>query len=88
MNEWQVFLVIVAIVTFLIAVGAPVIKLNTSIVRLIERLKSLDSGLEELSIKNTKSHERIWKHNDDQDEKIRDHETRITLLEKVEDKDE
>lgn len=87
MNEWGVFGVIVALVGFVVAVGTPVIKLNTTITKLIERLNNFGDGLEELTAKNTKSHERIWKHNDDQDEKINDHETRIRVLE-MEAKDE
>lgn len=84
MTQWEVVGVIITLVTFVIAVGAPVIKLNTSIIRLIERLNKMDESLDSLTERNHKSHERIWQHNDEQDEKISDHETRITILEKKE----
>lgn len=84
MNEWEVYLVIVSLVGFAIAIGTPIIKLNTSITRLIERLNSLDQGMDELSEKNHRSHARIWEHNDEQDVKLNDHETRITILEEKE----
>lgn len=82
MTQWEVFGVIVALVGFAISIGTPVIKLNTSITRLIDRLNTLDEGLDELTARNSKSHERIWKHNEEQDDKLNDHETRITILEK------
>ena len=82
MTQWEVYLVIVSLVGFAIAVGTPIIKLNTSITKLIERLNGLDEGLDELTVRNSKSHERLWKHNEKQDTKIEDHEKRITILEK------
>lgn len=81
MTQWEVFGVLAALVTFALAIGTPIIKLNTSITRLIDRLNNLDEGLEELTTKNSKSHERLWKHNEEQDKAIQEHETRITLLE-------
>jgi hypothetical protein len=80
-TQWEVFGVLAALVTFALAIGTPIIKLNTSITRLIDRLNNLDEGLEELTTKNSKSHERLWKHNEEQDKAIQEHETRITLLE-------
>ena len=84
MTQWEVYLVIVSLVGFAIAVGTPIIKLNTSITRLIDRLNNLDEGVEELTARNSRSHERLWKHNDEQDKKIEDHEKRIFSLEKKE----
>lgn len=84
MTQWEVYLVIVSLVGFAIAVGTPIIKLNTSITRLIDRLNNLDEGVEELTARNSRSHERLWKHNEEQDKKIEDHEKRIFSLEKKE----
>ena len=83
-TEWEVFGVIVALVAFAISIGTPIVKLNTSITRLIDRLNMLDEGMDELTARNSKSHERLWKHNEEQDDKLHDHETRITILEKKE----
>lgn len=84
MTEWEVFGVIVALIGFTVAIGTPIVKLNTSITRLIDGLNNLGIGLDELTEKNSKSHERIWKHNDEQDKQLGNHETRITLLEEKE----
>ena len=83
-TEWEVFGVIVALVAFAISIGTPIVKLNTSITRLMDRLNMLDEGMDELTARNSKSHERLWKHNEEQDDKLHDHETRITILEKKE----
>ena len=83
-TEWEVFGVIVALVAFAISIGTPIVKLNTSITRLIDRLNMLDEGMDELTARNSKSHERLWKHNEEQVDKLHDHETRITILEKKE----
>ena len=84
MTEWEVYLVIVSLVGFAIAVGTPIIKLNTSITRLIDRLNNLDENMDELTVRNSKSHERIWKHNEEQDKQLNEHEKRITVLEENE----
>ena len=46
MTEWEVFGVIAALVAFAISIGTPIVKLNTSITRLIDRLNMLDEGME------------------------------------------
>ena len=84
MTEWEVFGVIVALVAFAISIGTPIVKLNTSITRLIDRLNSLDGDMEELTVKNSKSHERLWKHNEKQDKRIEEHEVGISVLERKE----
>lgn len=84
MTEWEVFGVIVALTAFAISIGTPIIKLNTSITRLIDRLNMLDEGMDELTEKNQKSHGRMWDHMEEQDGKLNDHEMRITILEEKE----
>lgn len=84
MTEWEVVGVIIALVGLVIAIGAPVLKLNTSITRLIAQLNNLDEGLDELTARNAKSHERLWRHNDEQDKTLKEHEKRIIVLEEKE----
>lgn len=84
MSEWEIFGVITSLIGFAIAIGTPVIKLNTSITKLIFHIDSLDKGLESLEIKNHKSHERIWQHNESQNKVLDDHEKRIIILEEKE----
>lgn len=35
-----------------------------------------------MDVKNHESHRRIWEHNEEQDEKLNNHETRLQVLEK------
>lgn len=81
MTEWNVYLVIVSLAGTAIAIGAPVIKLNTTMTRLIDKIDSLGGDLSDLEASNRRSHERIHIKNDEQDGKLADHETRIKLLE-------
>ena len=83
MTEWEVFGVIVALVGFAISICTPIVKLNTSITRLVDKLNNLDEGMDDLTARNSKSHERLWKHNESQDKTLVDHEKRIGILEKV-----
>lgn len=83
MTEWEVVGVIVVLVGFAISICTPIVKLNTSITRLVDKLNHLDEGLDDLTARNSKSHERLWKHNERQDETLVDHEKRIGILEKA-----
>lgn len=87
--EWTVVGVIVTLVGLAAAVGGPVLKLNASITKLTtllkvieQRLDALEQGAKEQRTHATESHRRIWAHNDEQDDRLEDHEKRITLLER------
>lgn len=82
MKEWDVFLVIISLVGFAIAIGAPVLKLNTSITKLIVKLDNLDEKLDDLTESNRKAHERIYHWLERHDKELGDHDTRIKILEK------
>ena len=78
--EWTVVGVIVALVGLFVTVGAPIIRLNGNIARSNVILDRLEKELAAQKMDAKESHRRLWKHNDDQDERIGDHETRITIL--------
>lgn len=78
---WEIFLGLVAIVGFLISVFTPLSKLTKTITELNVNMKNLGNAMEVLTTKNTESHRRIWEHNEEQDEKIENHEQRITKIE-------
>lgn len=65
-----------------IAIIKPILKLNTTIVNLIDSIDSLRSDYSETVKKNSDSHRKIWEHNGIQDKTINDHEIRIQILEK------
>lgn len=84
MNEWAVFGVIVAIAGFLAVVVPPIVKLTNSITRLTVVVDKLSTDLESQKKQSVESHNKLWLHNSEQDERINDHETRIRLLEEGE----
>lgn len=81
MTEWQVFLVIGAIVTFLIAIITPLMKLNTAIVKLIAAVTTLEESFDRITHSNSETHKRIWNELEEHDEQLHNHENRINLLE-------
>lgn len=80
-DSWTVVGVIVALVGLFVTVGAPIIRLNGNIARSNVILDRLEKELAAQKMDAKESHRRLWKHNDEQDERIGDHETRITILE-------
>ncbi len=81
MTEWGVVGVLVVLVGLGVTVVKPLLELNASIVKLTARLDQLTGSLSEISDRNAKSHDRLWKHNQEQDGVLDDHERRITVLE-------
>ena len=82
MEKWDVVLCISTLLTTAALIVRPMLKLNTSIVKLNTTLDYLSAELKELKNKNTKTHEKIWKYCFTQDERLSDHEERILELEK------
>jgi hypothetical protein len=83
-TEWGVFGVIVALIGFAAAIIKPIVTLNTSITTLKNAIDALGKELEKQNEENRDSHDRLWRHDDKQDEQIADHEKRITVLERTE----
>ena len=86
--EWTTVTVIIALIGLIVTVTTPLIKLNSNITRLNVVLDSIRSELDEqkkaLSAQKAdsrESHRRLWAHNDEQDNTLNDHETRIRVLE-------
>lgn len=86
--EWTVVGVLVTLIGLAVSVGRPIIKLNSTITRmnaLLEsidrRLTALERGSQDQQAKASEAHRRIWKHIEENDDKIADHETRLKLLE-------
>lgn len=82
MNEWGVFLVIVALVGFVASIYKPIVTLNNNITELTVTMKNLGEDLRKLEASNHDGHKRLWDKSAEQDETLSNHETRITLLEK------
>ena len=82
MSEYGVIVIVVAMITTAITIMAPIIKLNTTITRLIVKLDNLGADMDELEKHTHESPRRIWEKNDEQDGKLADHETRLQVIEK------
>lgn len=78
---WEIFLGIGALLSFIIAVTGPMMKLNTSITKLNDSVDVLKTAIERIEDDNEKNRKKIWEHNDSQDDKIENHEQRITKIE-------
>lgn len=78
---WEIFLGIVALVGFIISVATPLMKLSKTMTELNINMQNLNQAMNVLTANNTESHRRIWAHNEEQDEKIENHEKRITKIE-------
>ena len=82
MDEWGVVGVLVVVAGLFLSVGAPVIRLNSTLTKLSTLVEAVQSRQDRQERDNTDSHRRLWKHNDEQDATLNDHETRITILER------
>jgi cell division protein FtsL len=74
---WEIFVGIAALVSFMIAVITPMLKLNNTITKANDHLESLQSALNDFKTSNEKSHKRIWDHNDEQDKKLEELDNRV-----------
>ena len=88
MNEWTVVGVIIALVGLFFTIGKPIMDLNSNMVKLNVSMEAVnkradkqEKELEEQKRCAHDSHKRLWEHNVQQDETIRDHEVRIGSLE-------
>ena len=81
MDSWGVFGVIVAIVSFGVLVGTPLLKLNSSITKLNSMLTYLEKQFFDEKKSNGEEHIALWNECEKQGDVLNDHETRITVLE-------
>lgn len=81
MTEWSVVVVIIALIGLIASVAKPIITLNTSIVKLTERVSVTTKALDDLTDHNIEAHKRIWNRIDEHDDRIKDHGARIEKIE-------
>ena len=84
MNEWAVFGVLVTIAGFLAVIVPPLVKLCGSITKMTTVVDNLEKEVNAQRKQNKVSIDKLWAHNEEQDDKLCDHETRLQLLEKEE----
>ncbi len=81
-TEWGVVGVIVTLIGLFIAVYTPMSKNTKAMAELTSTLKMLNTQFDKFREDNHDSHKRLWEHNEAQDEKIADHDKRLTVIEK------
>lgn len=74
--EWTIVTVIIALVGLFMTVGKPVINLNSSITHLQDAIDELREDIKVLTSRT-----------DNQEERLQDHETRISILEEKQKKE-
>lgn len=80
MNEWQVVGVLITLGGLIAGIGAPVLKLNSTISRVIAKLEGFEDALTEFKKSVGKNDEKIWSKLDEHAEKISDIQTDIEIL--------
>ncbi len=85
MNESEMIGLIVISMGTILGVGVivvkPILQVVKSITELNESIKTLSEKFSVFEVSNLEAHKRIWNHNDEQDEKIQDHEKRLSIIE-------
>lgn len=80
MTEWGVVGVIISLVTFALAIGAPVLKLNKSINVLTINVETLKDLLDEMKHDNRRAHQDLQDQIDEHTEKISDIRETVAVL--------
>ena len=83
MTEWQVLGVLITVFGFVVAIVTPLTKLTRSITELTTVVEYLNAEVTEQKKQSVASHTKLWSHNVKQDDQLKDHETRIALLEQL-----
>jgi len=81
MNEWVIVTVLATVVGLIITIVTPVVKLNTTITKLATFVDVMQDTLKELSSENSKDHRCLWIYNNEQDEKLANHDMRLHVIE-------
>ena len=82
MDKWETFLTLGTIVSFVIAIGGPMLKLNTTLTKVIDKAETLEKSFERTQSSNHDVHKRMWNELEEHGEILHDHETRLQLMEK------
>ena len=80
--EWQIVTVIIALVGLGATETKPIMNLTNTLAKLNHTCQNLEERMEKFESKHRDSHGTLWEHNQKQDEKIADHDKRISTLEK------
>ena len=83
MERWDIVVVIGSLVALFASAVTPLIKLNTTITKLNGSIDSLGEKVADINCENKNQHNHLFGEIRKHDEELADHETRITLIEKM-----
>ena len=81
MTEWAVVGDIVVLVGLVASIVKPMLQLNTTLTTLTSQVQQLVKSFSEFVDKSRRSHDKLHSRIDEADDKLNDHERRITKLE-------
>lgn len=85
MGNSEVIGMIVIALGSILSVGVIIVKPMLQTVKIMtelnESIKTLTEKFNKFEVNNHDDHKRIWNHNEEQDEKLQDHEKRIWVIE-------
>lgn len=79
--EWTIVTTIAALMALVTGIVTPIIKLNTTVVKLATVVEGLTKSVAELSCNAHNTHERIWDKVNNNTSQLAEHETRLNTLE-------
>ena len=80
MDQWGVQGVIIALISFGVLIGTPLLKLNSNLTRLNVVLELFQKQFDDEKTCNAKEHNEIWDKCEQQDEILAEHDKRISLI--------
>lgn len=79
--EWTVVTVLIAIVGLVAVLVKPMLSLDTTMTKLVVAVDVLNDKMKDFTDRNSESHERLFKKQEEQENRLDDHEGRISNLE-------
>ena len=81
---WEIVAGLFVLIGGIDSIVTPIVKLTKSITELTVKVDDFAHQIEQQSVRSKEAHKRLWEHNEEQDEKIQNHELRISSLENKE----
>lgn len=79
--SWEIVLGIITLFGFVVSIVTPILKLTKVMTELIMSVDGLKNMFNQMSTRNEEKFKRIWEQINEQDDKLNDHEKRITKTE-------
>lgn len=79
--EWTTVTVLVVLIGLVGSIVNPIVKLTRAITKQTIETTNLSKAMEEQKDRIHESFQKIWEHEEEQDDRLDDHETRLSVLE-------